>query len=390
MIIPTVMIYSVFMLDYPIIWWPVEGYFLFLAYKTRDDGFHCKPMSYYLFWVIASFIYGLFMSDSYWHWKQLVNNLMLYLLPIIAYLFADPDKNEIILNYWYRKAPIIILCLLPFASMSHYYGRIMQPFTFLLLFYPLLTDKYRRIVFIALAISIVFGFSDRSDNIRLLICAIIGLVSVTNFYQRFEFVIKKAALMCLFAPFLFFILATSGTFNILNIGEEMGWEKEVVTAAGGHKDIFSDTRTGLYVEVIESAIKNNYYLFGRSLARGYDTSIFSRMISKSLGFEFNERGASETGILNVFTYMGIIGVLLMFATFFTAVKKAVIYSNNRYIPIIGLYVSFRWAYSWVEEYQRFDLSYIFLWIMVGMCLSAKFRDMDDDEFENYFYRLQLN
>lgn len=383
------MTYSIFQLDYPIVWWPIECYFLYLAYKYRDKDTCKKPISYFLLWVFISFIHGIFMSDSYWHWKQLINNIILYSLPIIAYIFSDPEKNKTILNYWYAKAPLIILCLLPFAGMSHYYGRMMQPFTLMLLFFPLLTRQYRNYALIALGISLVFGFSDRSDNIRLILCAILGFLSIGRFKETTDRYIRKIAIGLLFAPFLLFTLATTGIFNILNIGQEMGWEHEITTAAGAQKDIFSDTRTGLYIEVIESSIKNDYYIFGRSLARGYDTSVFSAMISKSLGFEYHERGASETGILNIYTYMGIIGVLLFFLIFFRAVTKAVFHSNNRYIPIIGFFIAFRWAYSWVEEYQRFDFSYIFMWILVGMCLSTDFREMDDEDFENYFYGLQL-
>lgn len=389
MLIPTVMTYSIFQLDYPIVWWPIECYFLYLAYKYQGINTSAKTINCFLLWVFISFLYGVFMSHSYWHWKLLINNIILYSLPIMAYLFADPEKNMTILNYWYSKAPLFIICLIPFAGMSHYYGRLMQPFTLMLLFLPLLTRRYRNFAFIALGISIVFGFSDRSDNIRLIFCTILGILSIGNFKYITDRYVGKMAIGLLFAPFMFFALAITGIFNILDIGREMGWEHEITTAAGAQKDIFSDTRTGLYIEAIESSIKNDYYIFGRSLARGYDTSLFSAKISKSLGFEYNERGASETGILNIYTYLGIIGVFLFFMIFFRAVTKAVFHSNNRYIPIIGFFVAFRWAYSWVEEYQRFDLSYIFMWIMVGMCLSTEFREMDDEDFENYFYGLQL-
>ena len=143
----------------------------------------------------------------------------------------------------------------------------------------------------------------------------------------------------------------------------------------------------MYIEVIQSAVKNDYIVYGRSLARGYDSNDFMRMISKAVGNNYSERGASETAVLNIFTYMGIIGVILIFWVFGNASIKAVFRSNNYYISIAGLYLAFRWAYSWVEEYQAFDYSYIFLWIIVGMCLSDKFRDMDDDEFEEYVAEL---
>lgn len=383
MIIPTVMIYSVFMLDYPLIWWPIEGYFLYLAFKLRDRGFDPGPLKFFLLCVFVSFVYGVFMSSTYWHWKQLVGNIMIFMMPLIAYMFSDPDKNAYVLNYWYRHAPIIILCILPFAEMSHFYGRIMQPFTLLLLFLPIIKKKYRKIALIALVLSLTLGFSDRSDNIRLTCCAILGLISCSRFKALLQSWIKRLTIVLLISPIIFFILGMTGTFNILDIGKEMGWKQNVETAAGATKDIFSDTRTGLYVEVIKSAVKNDYSVFGRSLARGYDTYFFRGLISKSLGFDYSERGASETAILNIFTYMGIVGVILAYWVFGNASIKAVFRSNNYYISLVGLYLAFRWSYCWVEEYQKFDYSYIFLWIIVGMCMSEKFRVMDDDEFKEY-------
>lgn len=384
MIIPTVMKYSSFnQLEYPIILWPIEGYFLYLAFKLRDQDFNPRPLKFFLFWIVLSFVYGIFMSNIYWHWKQLLGNFLIFMMPVITYLFSDPDKNAYVLNYWYRYAPIVILCILPFAAMSHFYGRIMQPFTLLLLFFPLVSNKYREIALAALAVSLLFGFSDRSDNIRLVFCAAIGFISCSRFKGLVQYWIKCLTTILLISPIIFFILGITGTFNILNIGKEMGWEQKVETAAGATKDIFSDTRTGLYVEVIQSAVKNDYILYGRSLARGYDSNDFMRMISKAIGFDYFERGASETAILNIFTYMGIIGVALILLVFGNASIKAVFCSNNYYISIAGLYLAFRWAYSWVEEYQAFDYSYIFLWIIIGMCMSDKFRSMNDDEFEEY-------
>ena len=57
-------------------------------------------------------------------------------------------------------------------------------------------------------------------------------------------------------------------------------------------------------------------------------------------------------------------------------------TNNRYTPILALYVAFYWAFSWVENVQVFSMFYIYSIIIMAMCMSPEFREMDDDEFRN--------
>lgn len=390
MFVPSVMVYSSVMLDYPFLWWPIYGLFLICAFKLRDDSVSFRFINLYFIWEVISIVYGLYMSRGYWDTKLLVENIMIYSIPIVSYTFANKETNQLILSYFFKYAPIVAICLFPIASMSHFFGRIAQPFVFLLLFYLYLNKKYKLICIGALIVGVGLGFTDRSDNIRLIVALLIGLCGYYKFDHIRESLLKRLSLIFMVAPFILFALAVSGTFNVLNIGEEMGWTDVQETRSGGKKDIFGDSRTFVYEEVVASSIKHDYYICGHSLARGYETFFFRRMVSKAIGKNWNERGRCETGILNVFTYMGIIGVILISIVFINAIYKGVFKSNNSFIPIIGFYISFRWVYFWVEEYQKFDLSFIFLWIMIGMCLSPSFRSMTDDDFYNYLENLSGN
>lgn len=46
-----------------------------------------------------------------------------------------------------------------------------------------------------------------------------------------------------------------------------------------------------------------------------------------------------------------------------------------------LYVAFRWTFAWIEDFSKFDLNYLFLWIMVGICFSPLYRNMTDEDFK---------
>lgn len=142
----------------------------------------------------------------------------------------------------------------------------------------------------------------------------------------------------------------------------------------------ADTRTGLYENVIASAVLNEYIIQGRTPARGYDSTNFTVM--------FADRGASEVSIHNIFTYYGLIGTVLYFLIFYIASWRAIFQSRNRYIPILGIFVSFRWIYAWIEDFSVFDIGYVFLWVMIAMCMSSRFRYMSDGEFR-YWLNLTL-
>jgi hypothetical protein len=69
--------------------------------------------------------------------------------------------------------------------------------------------------------------------------------------------------------------------------------------------------------------------------------------------------------------------------FIKASYLAINQSNNIFSKIIGLVISFRWAYGWIEDFSQFDLSNLFLWIMIGMSFSKLFRRMTEEEIRTW-------
>ena len=118
-------------------------------------------------------------------------------------------------------------------------------------------------------------------------------------------------------------------------------------------------------------------MFGRTPARGNDSEFFGAIEYELTGRD--ERLGNEVGVLNVFTWLGIVGVLLYLLVFFRASYLAINLSNNIYAKMLGVYVSFRWLYSWVEDINNFSLNYFMLWLMIGLCFSHSFRAMTNYE-----------
>jgi hypothetical protein len=240
---------------------------------------------------------------------------------------------------------------------------------------------------ILLTISFVFIDLDARSNV---IKFVVPLAISFIYYFRFSFIVKWLEgfrRIFLITPFILFILAFFGVFNIFKMDEYIG-DLQTNTIVDGEKtqvSLTTDTRTFLYEEVLYSAVKNNYIIFGRTPARGNESDFFGDDINQDLKTGRKERNDNEVAILNIFNWTGALGVLLYFILFYWASYLSINKSKNIFIKMIGLYVSFRWIYGWVEDFHRFDLSTIYLWFMICMCMSGTFRNMTNSEMKIWVY-----
>lgn len=367
-------------------WWFLQALILYNFYKFRE--IKEKFLSLFLVYVVLSFLYGLYMAENYWHYKYLVRNFMIYLMPMSIYVFVYPSRVQSVLRVWFNNALILLICISPFIY-SDAWGNYLTPFCLFALFYHLLPQKWRYLTILAFIVTFTLGWASRSCTIRFSAAFIIGVLFIwKNSRNVLLENIKKIYVVLSLIPFVFFILAITNVFNILNIDEEFGLSQKYEIFQSDKEangSALYDTRTLLYTEVLNSALQNNYIIQGHSLARGYDSIIFGDAVNEAMGNQLRgERPACETCILNVFTYMGVIGVILYMLVFYKSTFLAIYKSNNDYIKVIALYVLFRWIYSWIEELAFFNITYLMLWIMVAMCFSPYFRMMTNDEFKEWF------
>lgn len=379
-------------IDNTAVWWSLRAIFLifFMAHfmKYRKESPHVPILLFLIYVAISSIAGAIFKTENYWDWKLLVNNFMIFMLPFAAYSVNEERLVAKGINYWLQWAWIPLFLLWPFLG-SDAFGRYLVPFTFLAIMLPMLNKKWLIALGIAYLITIVYGFESRADVIKFSVCILLGLCLWLPYLNKWlQKLIKPTMWAFLFAPFLFLGLAASGTFNIFEIEQELGLENKYMmeTSLEDRDEVsaLADTRTFLYVEEIESAVKNNYYIWGNTPARGYESLFFGEEVDEDLGVKRGERGSCEVSILNVFNYFGLVGCLLYFIVFITASYKAVYKSENRHIQVIGLYVAFRWLFGFIEDFSHFDLNMMFLWFMIGMCFSERFRQRTDEEFELWF------
>lgn len=371
------------------LWWLLQSFILFIFYRLKPVKYVIRPIKFFLTYLVLSAIYGaIFMTENYWDWKLLVSNLMVFSLPLAAFVFGSPIYLPKVLKCWLKYAWIILILLMPFLG-SNAYGRFLVPFTFLALFLTQLDKKYVILTTIAYLITIFLGYDSRSDTLKFSVCLVLGVSMFFPILWKNKKVIWGIAISMIIAPIIFFILGVTGNFNIFNIEEELGLEGkyEIKSSEGEEYSVLTDTRTFLYVEELQSAINNNYIILGRSIARGYDSAFFGDWADKVMGIKRGERQSCETSILNIFNYFGIVGVIIYFIIFYRASFLAIRRSRNTFIPVFGVYVAFRWLFAWIEDFSYFDLNYMFLWIFIGMCYSPIFRNMSNQDFKNWLYKI---
>ena len=371
-------------------WWIIQLVFIYILINFRNKTINISSennldfINYFLVWAAICIIRGAFKADNYWEWKFLIANGFVLLMPLIVFLTISLKTVQYILHIWFKYALFIFLGITPFIHHDAI-GKFLMPFTFLIIFFFILNQKWKIIVLFFSVYAITYDFGARSNIIKFIVPFIITFIFYfKNILQ--DKILNTVRLILMSVPVLLLFLGTSGIFNVFKIDEFLGEQTVKTKSISGEKGqeiLTTDTRTGLYLEVIESAIKNNYVLWGRTPARGNDSFSFGDYNKEVLRIGKAERFSNEVSILNIFTWLGLVGVVLYFIIFLKSSYLAINQSNNIFIKLIGLNVSFRWAFAFVEDFSIFDLSNIFLWLMIGMCFSENFRKMTDNQMKDW-------
>lgn len=364
-------------------------FFLLVTWYLQNPSIRDKtPLPFKLYYIIVLLetIYGFFMARGYQDFQLMVTNVINCCFGLVWFYFQTPQNVAKVTREWCKFAIPLFFCLVPFMD-GEAVGRFFAPFAFLLFFFPYLEKKWKVRTIVVVALVLLLGaLGARSSVLRFAIAIVFALAI---YLQKIipKVLIKVVAIILFVAPVAFFVLGIQDRFNIFKLQEEMGWDDVEVTNSLDAKDtenLGADTRTFLYVEELQSAVTNDYVIWGRSLARGYDSQIID-------GTDWmpgrNERWSSEVRILNVFNHMGLIGVAIVGLLYFFAAYKAIFRSKSFGVQLIGLYVSYRWLYAWVEDFERYDLISLYLWIPIVMCYSSKFLNMTDSELKSWVQNL---
>ena len=349
------------------------------SFFDRKNEQNLRIVWIYLLWNIVCIVRGMLVAEIYWDWKGLISNAMALLLPIVAYSATNKKVVQYMLSYYVRYVlPLFLIFALILRADA--YGFYLIPMSFLLLFLPALTLRQKILVITVTLVVITADLGARSNVIKFGV----PLLILGFYYLRSMITVKvmEAVRLSLFViPVVLFLLGVSEIFNVFKMDDYVKGDYTTVgTDEFGNRveiNVTTDTRTFIYSEVLQSAINNNYWLLGRTPARGNDSEIFGERAYELT--RRSERLANEIGLANVFTWTGIAGVILYTLIFLRASYLAVNRSANIYAKMLGIYISFRWLYAWVEDVNNFSLNYFMLWVMIGLCFSYTFREMTNKE-----------
>jgi hypothetical protein len=355
------------------------------SFFTQKNNKNFIFLKLYIYWVIFCFLRGLFLSDNYWDFKSLFFNTFGLIILVSIFTFQNIDFLKFFLINWIKiMLPIFIFYIFNIDSSA--YGYYLIPITVLILFFNILSSKWKILL---IFISIFVIYSDISARSNVLKFIFPFLILISNYFPKFiqskffQFLIK----FVFFLPFIFLILGFTGIFNIFKMSDYIRGDFKINKVVGNrivNENLIADSRTFLYFEVAISAIKNNYILFGNTPSGGNDSDTFGNDVGKILKTGKYKRYSNEVSILNIFTWTGLVGVVLYFFIFYKAVNFAIFDSSNIYSIYFGLYVLFRWLFAWIEDFNRFDIMNLTLCIFLTFCYSSKFRKMNNLEVKEWF------
>ena len=343
-------------------------------------------VKWYLIWMAVMGVgRGLFVADNYWEYKNLVNGTLSCLVPAFVYVF-NPTVQQRFYRTWMKYCIPLFFLFFLWAITPGEVNFYLGPVFVAGCFWPYLTKKWKIMIGILLAYMLVADLGGRSQVLKAALAIGFSLLCI---YRRFvsEKMLKLAHWSCYIGAIVLVVLGITGVFNIftdMSSNEGKYVEKKVVDGQVVEDDLSADTRTFIYIEVLQSALKNDYVLCGRSLARGNDSMTFGSYNAEDLHTGRYERYGNELCHLNIFTWLGLIGMVLHSLIYLRSSWLAMYRSNSYYLKLIGVFIAVHWAYGWVEDTTKFDILNISLWSAISMGLCAQFRAMTDEEFINWF------
>lgn len=282
---------------------------------------------------------------------------------------------------YYLKSFVVIM--IPCALISDLYwnsygttdvAHILYPVSLFLLLIPYLSTKWKIFIILIVIYSIFHDISVRSNILLLGFSFILLLLFILNRYNNTIRFKKIMWISCFIFPIIFLFLGISGRYNIFT--ELMSSNIQI---EGGSKDrtYFVDSRTVVYADVFSSIEDVGSLIYGNSPVSKIKTHMALRYSSYK-----NGRNSTESGFLNILYFYGILGVVCFLCLALYSSYLSVFHSNNKLAILLGLYVSFKFLFIFIEEAHISMITYF----AIGLCLNPDFRKMFDEDIKSVFNR----
>lgn len=345
----------------------------------------------YFVWTFIEIIRGCTMLDSYWVTNQFIHGVFDVMPLVVIFPFFSPYIYIRVFQPLNRFIVIFSIILAGWCIPMYAYPYFLVPFFYL---YSCFISKIpRRWFWITLILTLIVcaQIDNRSSFVKafLSFCILI-LSSLPQKIRRIA--IDTSHWFFYSIGFILLWLGLSGRYNVFDSSYFKEKDYTVVYSVGNdttkeNNSYSTDTRTFIYVETITTALDYDCVWTGRSPAHGYISPWFTPEGPVEPGRDPQERHASEVALLNTFTWLGLVGVILLTLVFIQGTSLALYASNNKYVKCIAVWCAFQWLFSWIENINEFHLMDIMIYCCLAICYSPKFRQMSDLSFEAFFKSL---
>ncbi|MBC7490647.1 MAG: hypothetical protein H7240_12445 [Glaciimonas sp.] len=351
-----------------------------------------RLLNYFFFFGIFVAIHGIFVAESYVQWSYLVNVFLPFLmLPCFAILGA----NHLVLSKILRlmlsvTLPLSLLFLIqgPSDKQSNlvFITYVASASIFIILL-PLLRTKWKFLVLLITIISFAWDIENRSNVLNISVsCAMLILYIFSRgaiSKKIFSYTLRFLRTVLLFLPILLLLLGVLGVFNPFKYLENNDKAKAIELSAESGRNLSTDSRTVIYEDAFNNLNNSNDWIFGSSA-----TVLYATQLSDSLeGYDLGRLGGSESGFIGVLTFGGIIYAVIFFLLCYHSSRLAILKSENTVIKLVGLYVAYKWFFSFIEFPLGFNFSWIVLFLAMGITFNSKLRLMSNKQIAEYFGQL---
>lgn len=338
--------------------------------------------AFLIVYVVAACVKLYFVPSSIFLFQRLVCFCSFLSIGTIFLLIREGIIKRI-LRMWWRYVPWITFASLTFVQRPRALPMMFMVFLFVMLA-ECLRKQLRFITYAILFFLSMFGIYQRMDYLQILAPVVVYLMIKFNVFMTYS---KSARLysilMCI--PVFFLVVALLGNFNVLHFDS---YVKGEYTSASG-EDMTADTRTGLYEEAISSAVKHGYLLYGRTPGYGYDSKFAASRDGSYLKVDgVAPQRYSEVFVVNIFTWCGVIGIVVWLLWFFWFGIHTLKRAKNNYIRGLVIYMGFFWVCCWISNnFCQIDHRFILVYIIISICVQPEFQRMSNEEIKHYFKRM---
>jgi len=297
---------------------------------------------------------------------------ILSLLIPFVFFFGANINNIILFRKYLIKAIKISIIILPVYFLNSYYlaAIVVLCLGYIFLFPSfIIENKNTNIIILFSVLATLFlSPNSRSTFLRMTLFLIPFILLLLQKKINFPFSFKHT-LVILIIPFYFvFVGYSHGNSIFRNLAENKDDE------------LFIDTRTFLFEEVIEDLTKNDKLFIGKGATSNYYSNYFSNIVQVK-----NNRLTVEVGVLTILLKGGIIAVFLNLFAFIYAVYLGYFKSKNVYSKILGYIILVHIVLLFAENLVAYNFYNFIIWFTTGILYNKKFRFLTNNEIQKIIY-----